>query len=157
MHVQCGDTIVENLSMVQLCGIGHQQESVPGALGGWESTESINTHPEGQVLNPTTQGTLRACPGTQAPQGFLLTETEVRGEGSLSPGGVAMRKEPYGAAPGPNCRPREKRPPGALGIKVSRSKGGRGSPPGRKALLGDRITIAPGPGWEDFNRAPFFS
>lgn len=56
MHMGFGDTIVGNPSVVQVCGAECEPESGPGAPGGWEATENINTHPKGQALNPTTRG-----------------------------------------------------------------------------------------------------
>lgn len=56
MHMQFGDTIVGNSSVVQVCGAGCQPESGSGTPGGWEATKNINTHPEGQALNSITWG-----------------------------------------------------------------------------------------------------
>lgn len=42
---------------------------------------------------------------------------------------------------------------GALGFRGQRSKGGSGSPPGREAVLGHRITHSSRPSWKYFKRA----
>lgn len=106
---------------------------------------------------PPPRAPLRACPGTQAPQGFLLTETtEVRGGGSLSPGGLPARKSLMGLLQGPIAGTEKKGPQVPWASKFGEAKAAEGPLLAGRPCEVTELPIAPGPRWKDFNRAPFF-